>query len=317
MKKQTIGIAVICIVAISILFLGSTKKNKPFAIIAMGDMPYFLPQDYTRFENLISYLNKQDQVFNVFVGDIKSSRTNCTNEIYDTMFHYFETFKLPLIYTPGDNEWTDCISASKDTLFPLQRLDYLRKVFYSNSLSLGQNKIRLVSQSDQLHYKKYIENKQWNYQGVSFATIHVVGSNNNFDTGYMKSNTEFKERSKANLFWLNSAFKNATINNSLGLILFIHADMFEIQANEGFEAFLKALKTLTIEYSKPVLLVHGDSHKFVLDKPFYTDSTHTKVLQNFTRVQVFGEYDMHAVKIVCNPNNPGLFEIQTLIVPNN
>ena len=70
-------------------------------------------------------------------------------------------------------------------------------------------------------------------------------------------------------------------------------------------------------FAKPVLLVHGDSHKFVMDKPFYADDSNKKTLMNFTRVQVFGEGDMHAVKIIVNPNNPSLFEVQELLVPEN
>src|SRR5271154_5783471 len=87
---------------------GQDKQGESFSIIAFGDMPYFLPDDFVRFENLIQSVNQQNQAFNVHVGDIKSSNTPCTEDYYQKIYDYFNEFKKPLIYTPGDNEWTDC-----------------------------------------------------------------------------------------------------------------------------------------------------------------------------------------------------------------
>ena len=38
-------------------------------------------------------------------------------------------------------------------------------------------------------------------------------------------------------------------------------------AHDGYVAFLTKLRSLTIEFGKPVVYVHGDSHYFRVDKP--------------------------------------------------
>jgi hypothetical protein len=317
--KRILLIVVVCLAQFEfgICQLHQQDTNS-FSIIALGDMPYFLPQDYSRFQNAINFINTQNNAFTVFVGDIKSSKTNCSDDVYHKMYNYFEQFKKPLIYTPGDNEWTDCKETGNNSSHKEERLDFLRKTFFKDSGSLGQQKMELISQSSFTGHEKFVENKRWNYKNVSFATIHIVGSNNNYSDDSTDLNREFFERNRANIFWLNELFGNAKKDSSLGIALFIHADMFLPDKGEsGFVEFVKELKLLTIQYSKPVLLVNGDSHRFIVDKPLYNDKANEKTLLNFTRMQVFGEYDMHAVEIVINKSNPGLFEIKEVLIPGN
>jgi hypothetical protein len=300
-------------------FCFSQNKQKPFTFFVLGDMPYNIPKDFARFENVISSLNKQHQVFNVFVGDIKSSKTPCSDVAYQKILGYFNSFKKPLIYTPGDNEWTDCGKPKARSYNPEERLVTLRKLFFKDPLySLGKNKLKLTSESSNPVYAKFIENKMWNYNRVSFATIHLVGSNNNYHTDDLHSNQEFFERSKADIFWLNELFKTAKKNKSLGIVIFEHADMiYPDKGSEGFVTFLKELQKLVEDYKRPVLLINGDSHEFKVDKPLYINPETKETILNFTRMQVFGEAEMHAVKVDVNPKNPTLFEIHQFWVPEN
>jgi len=300
-------------------FCFSQNKEKPFTFFVLGDMPYHLPEDNAKFENVINALNKQKQEFNVFVGDFKSSKTPCSDTAYKKILNYFNSFKKPLIYTPGDNEWTDCGKKEAGTFNTSERLKAIRTQFFNDTLhSLGKSKMKLDSESSNLDYAKYVENKKWDYNGISFATIHIVGSNNNFDTDSIKSNEEFFERSKANIFWLNEVFKKAKANKSLGIVIFEHADMISPdKGKEGFVAFLKELQKLVEAYKKPVLLINGDSHEFKVDKPLYENEELRKSVLNFTRLQVFGEADMHAVRVTINPKNPALFEINQYWIPEN
>ena len=41
----------------------------------------------------------------------------------------FDRFEMPLLYTPGDNEWTDCHRPAAGTYNPLERLDAVREAF--------------------------------------------------------------------------------------------------------------------------------------------------------------------------------------------
>jgi len=320
MKKIIILILIGLLAQFAFLLLSFTtvKQSHAFSFMALGDMPYYMPEDNARFENVIQYLNKQDQAFNVFVGDFKSSKNKCTDEVYNKMFSFFSQFKKPLIYTPGDNEWTDCRNNDTTNAHVLERLDFLRAKFFSDDKSLGVSKMNLNIQSNDTNFKKFSENRQWDYQQVSFATIHVVGSNNNYKKNSLDSNSEFNERLRADLNWLKLLFKKANENNTKGIVVVIHADMFyEHKTTQGFKVLLDELKSLTVAFKKPVLLVHGDSHHFIVDKPLMHDGKIEKTVLNFTRVQVFGEGDMHAVKVIVNPNNPSLFEVQECLVPAN
>jgi len=300
-------------------FCFSQNKEKPFTFFVLGDMPYHLPEDNAKFENVIKELNKQEQVFNVFVGDFKSSKTLCSDIAFNKILGYFNSFKKPLIYTPGDNEWTDCGKLQAGSFNTNERLSAIRAQFFNDTLhSLGKSKMELISESSNKEYAKFVENKMWDYNKISFATIHLVGSNNNFDTDPSKSNEEFFERSKADIYWLNEVFEKAKANKSLGIVIFEHADMITPdKGKEGFVTFLKELQKLVVDYKKPVLLINGDSHEYKVDKPLYENEELKKSVLNFTRLQVFGEADMHAVKVTVNPKNPTLFEINQFLIQEN
>ena len=294
----------------------------PFTIVALGDMPYMLPADYGRFENLIQAINKSKPNFSIHVGDIKSGSTPCTAAIFQKVYDYFQTFEQPLIYTPGDNEWTDCGRTKAGGYDPEERLTAVRKLFFPDYNSFGKTKLPLTSQALNPAFTAYVENNRWAQHNVAFATIHLVGSNNNFVPNDPKGqNREYYDREKANLAWLDEVFAEATAQHRLGVVLFTQADMFsptkDAHDADGFTEILAALRQHTIAFGRPVLLVNGDSHKLVLDKPFANPEFPLRCLQNFTRLQVPGEADVQAVRITITPTDPALFQIQELVVPEN
>ena len=298
------------------------ENNKPqsFNFIAFGDMPYTLPQDYARFENVIKTINDQNPVFTLDVGDIKSSSTPCSDEYYTKILGYFQQFKKPLIYIPGDNEWTDCGKKAAGSYDPEERLDVLRKMFFKSRESFGAEKIKLSSQSKDSTYSKFVENNRWEYGNILFATVHVVGTNNNFVPVSKNGNKEFYEREKADLAWLDETFEQAKKKNNSAVVIILHADMFlgtkDLKEASGFNSFKDKLKDLVAGFKKPVLLINGDSHTFLVDKPFYVDKT-KKNVANFTRLQVPGEDNMNVVKITVNPASASLFQFEELMVPGN
>jgi hypothetical protein len=298
------------------------KKPEKFSFIAFGDMPYILPQDYPRFENVIKKINEQNSAFTVNVGDIKSSSTPCSEESYAKVLSYYQQFNKPMIYVPGDNEWTDCGKKEAGSYDSEERLEVIRKMFFKDHNSFGKEKIVLSSQSQKTEYSKFVENNRWEYGNVSFATVHIVGSNNNFLSSSKNGNKEFYEREKADLAWLDEVFKNAKEKNSSALVIVIHADMFsgskDMKEASGFNEVKKKIKDLALDFKKPVLLINGDSHVLLIDKPFYSSDDKTKkTLVNFTRLQVPGEANMHAVKITVNPDSGALFQFEELIVEGN
>jgi hypothetical protein len=227
------------------------------------------------------------------------------------MHAYFGTFESPLIYTPGDNEWTDCNRKAAGEYDPLERLDVLRKMFYGSDQSFGKKKINLVSQAKSPGFEKFVENNSWTYGGLQFATIHLVGSNNNYkDAG---DNQEFIGREKANLAWLDQVF--AAAKDKKGLMLFAQADMFykDMKPSKGFENIVNKISELTQQYGKQVFLVNGDSHRFITDKPILINDRKA-TLMNFTRIQVFGDSEMAAIKITYDPKSTTLFQVEQILI---
>ena len=80
---------------------------------------------------------------------------------------------------------------------------------------------------------------------------------------------------------------------------------------EGYRAFMHALVAENETYKGQVLLVHGDTHFFKMDKPFYSPS---KVLPNLTRLQTFGSPVNHWVKVSVNLKWPEVFTIRPVMV---
>lgn len=309
------------IVFIGLIYLafpsvGQNRKDD-FSIVAIGDMPYVLPADFGRFENLIKTVNEQEHAFTIHVGDIKSSSTPCSEEYYQKIYNYFEQFRQPFIYTPGDNEWTDCNKKAAGSYDPEERLAVIRKMFFKDDKSFGKEKIKLDVQSADPDFAAFVENRKWAFHQVMFGTVHLVGTNNYFLPESKDFNKEFFARDNANIAWLNSIFAQAKKENSIGIFLFTQADMFtKDKASSGcFDHFLRELKKLTFAFEKPVILVHGDSHQFIVDKPMLHESG--KVVSNFTRIQVFGEADMHAVKINIFPSSSSFFTTEQLLIPGN
>jgi len=287
------------------------SQQKKFTIVAFGDMPYRVPNDYPKFERVIKTLNKENPDFIVHVGDFKSGSSLCSTEYFEKMHAYFETIQPPFIYTPGDNEWTDCNRKAAGEYDPNERLALLRKMFFGSDKSFGKKKINLISQAKSAGFEKFVENNMWTYGGLEFATIHLVGSNNNFkESG---DNQEFIEREKANLAWLEQVF--AAAKNKKGLMFFTQADMFykDLKPSKGFEKVVDKITELTQKYGKQVFLVNGDSHRFITDKPILINNQKA-TLMNFTRIQVFGDAEMAAIKITYDPKSTSLFQVEQMMI---
>ena len=285
-------------------------QNKKFEFIAFGDMPYRLPDDYARFESLIKQINHEKPAFSVHVGDIKSGSTPCSDEYFSKIYNYFETFSKPLVYTPGDNEWTDCNREAAGSYNSLERLGALRKLFFSSNKSFGKKKMDLNKQSENPLFSDYVENLSWEYGGIQFATIHLVGTSNNFKAG--GDNSEYLEREKANLAWLSEIFRKA--NDKKGVVFFTQADMFYGgKIVPVFKGICDKLSELSIAYGKPVLWVNGDSHHFIVDKPLLNPGKRSTIM-NFTRLQVFGDADIASVNVRVNPRSKELFTIRQMLM---
>ena len=84
----------------------------------------------------------------------------------------------------------------------------------------------------------------------------------------------------------------------------------------GFDEFLLALEAETLAFNGPVVLLHGDSHIFRIDKPLLNSRT-GRMIENFTRVETFGTPDVHWVRVIVDTNDPNVFTFKPEIVKKN
>lgn len=228
---------------------------------------------------------------------------------------------MPLVLTPGDNEWTDCHRAAAGGYAPLERLAYLRQVLFSNpDATLGGRPMRVQSQADDPAYAEFPENVRWSRQHVVFATLHVVGSQNglaDFPGRSAADDAEVERRTTATLAWLDDTFRQAMDDDAAGVFLMMQANPGLERGDAdhtGFEHILAAIEEHTRAFDRPVILAHGDSHYFRVDKPAIGS---TAFLPNFTRVETFGSQRVHWVKVTVAPQSPEVFAFQPMIVDAN
>lgn len=106
----------------------------PYAIGLWGDLPYSPLQETVGVPNLIADMNAQRLAFTVHDGDLKQGcNSPCDAALYARSLAYFNSLEAPAMFTPGDNDWTDCDRPSNGGSWSLERLDYERQVFFAGS----------------------------------------------------------------------------------------------------------------------------------------------------------------------------------------
>lgn len=317
------NLAVALLLAGSGTALAQGKGGFEFALI--GDAPYAVA-DYPKFDREIDVINDSRRVqWVLHVGDIKTGSSPCSDELFSARFETFQRFERPFVLTPGDNEWTDCHRAPAGGYAPLERLARLRQIFYPQpGLTLGQRPMRVDSQSSRPGFEEFVENVRWTRANVVFAGLHIVGSNNGlapFAGRTVADDEEVVRRNAANLAWLRETFAVAAERRSPGVFLFMQANPgFEAAPDSperrGFEDFLLELERQVVAFGKPVVLAHGDSHYFRVDKPLNSSIT-GRMIENFTRVETFGSANVHWLRVAVNPRDSEVFQVRQEIIPDN
>ncbi len=292
------------------VFSASTAQAKNFQFMAIGDTSYVSP---SQLDQLVERINHEPTRFTIHVGDIKSGSTLCSDDMFERVYGQFMAFDKPLIYTPGDNEWTDCHRKNNGPYDPIERLQKIRDLFFSSDQSLGRQSLTLEQQSAQAAFRNFPENRRWSVDNISFATIHMVGSNNN-DQPELPSSSEFKLRNEANIAWMKETFALARNQNNKAIVFAMQADTFYEPSKppeSGFSDWLTAFQQEMSSWKKPVLLIQGDSHVFKVDRPLEGKGAGLDLVQ---RLVVPGAMLTDAVVIEVNPDNASqIFTVRRLL----
>jgi len=309
------------LIPLSLLFIAFTAYGESIRFVALGDMPYSLPKDFVRYERLIKAINADKPAFSIFVGDTKSGETPCTDEYMEKTTGYFNSFDAPLIYSIGDNEWTDCHRTLAGSYDPIERLDRIRKTQFVDQHSFGKRRMALTRQSDVMpQFAKFVENSLWVKGKFVFVSLHIPGSNNNYERT-PASTQEYLERNAANLAWIEYAFQLAQKKSAAGIVFAFQADMFYSppgvvnNQNSGFVDTLNQFRSMAEKTTLPILLIHGDSHRLRIDQPLL--DSNRRVLENVYRLEVMGADEVQAVEVTVDDSKSSPFSFRPLLVPEN
>jgi hypothetical protein len=346
---QDVRRAILAFVSLILLAtLTVQAQDRAFHFGVMGDTGY-TREDIEGFRRLLTAVNETDLAFLVHVGDFENDgraytrNTSagpmpCTDEIFKALHDSFQSVRHPLILTPGDNDWTDCHGVVGQNFDPLERLAKLRTTFFPDGQSLGQRTMPVISQATDPQFGKFRENLRWSIGGVTFVTLHIVGSNDNFGRT-PEMDAEHRERAAANIAWLRKAFSEAKASNSRGLALLTQANPnFEnywptgqnntylrmipgTRATDkteatGYDEYIKALAEEMETYTRPTVFLHGDTHRFRVDQPLFSAKT-SRRFENFTRVETFGSPDMHWIRVMVDPADAQVFSFKPELIVEN
>lgn len=324
-------------VAVAVAFAtGASAQTFTFGL--WGDMPYAKAGDAPKMKALIDSINASGIEFSIYDGDIKDGSSKCTDDVYTDALAMFGQVKKPVFYIPGDNEWTDCHRTNNGGYDNLERLAHLRKVMFPTAGSLGQ--AAMPAERQGAPGEKFVENVRFGHRGIMFVGLNIPGSNNNriLDDKDCTNksartraqcdadNAEHLERDSANVAWLQQSFKAAKEQRAGGIVVVFQADPgFDLPETEeldeskdpgvsGYRNFMDRLTAETEQFPGQVLMVHGDTHFFKVDKPLYGP---TRLLPNFTRLQTFGSPSIHWVRVTVDPGSEHVFTIHPVIVKQN
>jgi hypothetical protein len=255
---------------------GHNHEHGSFAYAVYGDAPYgTTPTDTSETDATPAFIRtvNADRAVStvVHVGDIHSGSQYCTQAYDQQIAGLWAAFADPMVYTPGDNEWTDChkkkqgggaynpatgqidyvTDANGNPVDyaggnPVDNLALVRSIFFPRpGATLGSGRLRVLSQAqvdNQAHPTdgQYVENVIWQRDGVLFASVNVPGgSNNDADPWYgapaasPQQTTEAANRTGAALRWIDRAFATAGRTHARSVVVVSQADMWDLDGKEA------------------------------------------------------------------------------------
>ena len=341
---RLISRSITALVTLGCLSVGMQATGQPITLAVFGDWPY----SKVLLDNaglLLNSVNADPDVSLVMhLGDIHAGSDPCTSagieppiptanpgwnrKVYDI----FARFNDPLVYTPGDNEWTDCHrKRSGSSGDPLKELAALRSLFFAQpERTLGKQRRKVSSQAVDFDPAypddaQFAENLMWQESGIVFLTVNMPGSSNDalpwqgrFENKALQER-EIAARTSADIRWMQRAFGQADKTQAKAVVLAMQADMWERYAAalggrglRHYTRFVKKLAALSVQFARPVLLLNGDSHHYGWDQPMadpasFTGRLHgTPAVPNLTRIIVQGATEAPAewLKLSIDPEMP-------------
>ena len=226
-------------------------ENENVIFYAMGDYPYG-PEERDDIARHVGDI-PNDAEFLVHVGDIKKTSDPCIDFYYNYTSSALRKANTTVFIVPGDNDWIQCKDIATG-----------EKLWKENFLLMHNhtvNKSNLKVLNDPIRP----ENFAFVHKKVLFIGVHLV----NLQT--------LREHARVDFFSDDVAWVAQNVyqfaDQVSTVVIFAHAP-----PKERYAQFYAPLNKIAQRVGKEFLLIHGNGHKWIKDRPFTTD--------NILRVQV-------------------------------
>lgn len=298
----------------------------PVRLALIGDVPYGRFEEQ-RLLTVFDDLSKKADLA-IHVGDLKGSREPCSDAFLEQRVSLLARCPIPLVFTPGDNDWLDCWRDQAGGHDPVERLEWLRRrIFMRSPPILGGSPEPSTGLAGIEQQSKVDggppENLRWQAGSACWITLNLPGSNNGLNASIADEHR--LERDRTNRRWLDTAVEHAHAVGAQAMVVAVQANpRFErmtrsdpdarvatgqgegearasvsgtlersstaaaitgggaragaASIEDGYAPFRSDLLRAQRALGKPMLLLHGDTHRF----------RHDWITPGLLRVECFG-----------------------------
>ncbi|AEI76513.1 hypothetical protein CNE_1c11580 [Cupriavidus necator N-1] len=305
-------------------------------IALIADLPQW-PAAEANAAALLDYFGERKLDLVIHAGGIKGDTESCSDAVLGSRQQLLNQSPLPLVYVPGETDWSECRLPVNGGFDAVERLNRLRELFFPEDATLGRHPRPLLRQSDQALFRSFRENMRMEVGDILLVGMNLPGDNNHYrDEG--GRNGEFEDRREANRQWLARAFSVARQRDLNGIVVVVHADphfangwekkgrptlldgFMRHRTRDGYLEFKRQLRELAGRFRGQVLLVHaggnganGADNGFGIDKPLRDAAG--KVMQNFTRVSLPTDTVAQWAELVITPGAASPFAVMLKDAP--
>ena len=279
------------------------QAEAPSLTFAIASNVLDKPVGETSLQHMLDAIGgERNTSFIVYDGNLKGETEPCRDSLYNTREQIFDTSRKPVVLLPGGNDWASCVLAQAGGYDPVERLDFIRQLFFGDSNSLGQTPMNVIRESDVARFRPFRENVRWQSNGVAFIGLNAPAPNNHYLSAGGR-NGEFEDRSIANAFWLEHAVETARRSDMRAVVVILQGDpdfaRYERRdrfawlrfsrgetSRDGFLELKRSLVKAAELFRGPVIVIHQSDtpipRGFRIDQPLRNDKG--AVVANLTRI---------------------------------
>jgi hypothetical protein len=219
----------------------------PVQFSVMGDIPYG-EDEIPVLDGYVEQHNASSaSAFLVHVGDIKSQGDPCDAQVYDSVAAQLRKLDVPVFVLVGDNEWNDC--PDPDEAWALWSAAFVG--FYGNF--------------------EGVETQEGRRENFAFVRSRTLFIGFTMTGGAVHSEEEWADFQADASLWVGGQLTQHGSDVD-AMVLFMHA-----KPRSDHDPFIDALVPAVAAFDRPVLLVHGDGHSWIEDKPYEDAPTLTRI----------------------------------------